>query len=290
MTMVMESAAPVGEVGALAELLRGRRVVALAGAGCSTESGIPDYRGPEGKQKVRRPIQYREFMGSPEARVRYWARSTAGWRRVAEARPNPGHRALADLEAAEVVTGLITQNVDGLHQTAGSRRVVELHGALDRVRCMTCGAQCSREEQQERLLGWNADWAGWVAAQPFAIAPDGDAELPPELLRRFRVPACASCGGILKPDVVFFGENVPASILDAAWQLFERAEVLLVVGSSLTVYSGRRFLYRARDRGIPIAIVNLGTTRGDDLATVKVEGRLGEVLPGVAKVLGAPAS
>jgi NAD-dependent SIR2 family protein deacetylase len=267
---------------ALVELLRGRRIVALVGAGCSTESGIPDYRGPDSAQRTRRPIQYREFVGSVEARVRYWARSTVGWRRVAAARPNAAHRALAELEGAGRVAGVITQNVDGLHQAAGSRRVVELHGALRRVRCLDCGAAVPREEHQRRLLALNPGWAEWLRAtdaEQVAPAPDGDADLSPEMLATFHVPPCGACGGILKPDVVFFGENVPPATVAEAWGLFAEGEVLLAIGSSLTVYSGRRFIYRARDRGVPIAVVNLGSTRADDLAAARVEGRLGVVLP-----------
>ena len=271
------------------ELVRGRRVVVLAGAGCSTESGIPDYRGPEGSLRTRAPIQYRDFVGSEGARVRYWARSSVGWPRFTAARPNEAHRALARLERAGIVKGVITQNVDGLHHAAGSRRVVELHGSLARVRCLDCGGVVARAELQERLLERNAAWAERLARRTRTAgvesAPDGDAELPPWALGSFRVPGCDACGGVLKPDVVFFGESVPREWLQEAWELFEEGDVLLVAGSSLTVYSGRRFIYRARKEAVPIGVVNLGPTRADEMAAAKVEGRLGEVLPRVAEAL-----
>lgn len=273
----------------LLDLLRGRRVVVLSGAGCSTESGIPDYRGPEGSLRSRRPVQYQEFVRSEAARVRYWARSTVGWPRVAAARPNAAHAALARLEAGGVVRGVITQNVDGLHQAAGSRRVVELHGSLASVRCLACGHEEARDAYQQRLLALNAGWAERLRreAERGAVetAPDGDVELPAWALEDFRVPACPLCGGVMKPDVVFFGENVPAARVDDAWRLFAAAEVLLVVGSSLTVYSGRRFVYRAQQEQVPVAIVNLGPTRADHLAAARVDGRLGALLPDLAETL-----
>ena len=277
----------------LLDLLRDRRAVVLAGAGCSTESGIPDYRGPEASLRARKPIQYQEFVRSEAARARYWARSAVGWPRFSAARPNTGHHALARLEAAGAVRGVITQNVDGLHQAAGSRRVVELHGSLAAVRCLACGAAEGRDALQRRLLALNAEWAARLF-RPLAgggaeQAPDGDAELPPEALEGFRVPACQDCGGVVKPDVVFFGENVPAARVDEAWRLFAGAGVLLVAGSSLTVYSGRRFVYRAQDEGVPIAVVNVGPTRADEAAAVKVEGRLGVVLPALADALAGAA-
>ena len=283
---------PSGRLGELVDLLRRGRAVALAGAGCSTESGIPDYRGPEGTLRRRQPMQYGEFVGSPEGRARYWSRSAAGWGRFSSARPNAAHAALAGLERAGTLTGLITQNVDGLHQAAGSRQVVELHGALARVRCLGCGRGSCRHALQERLLAMNAEWLERLGGLrgDVASAPDGDAELPARELSSFLVPGCETCGGVLKPDVVFFGESVPKPQVDAAWRLLDGAELLLVVGSSLTVFSGRRFVYRAREARIPVAIVNLGPTRADDLADVKVQGRLGEVLPWVAgELTGAMA-
>jgi NAD-dependent deacetylase sirtuin 4 len=277
---------------ALLDLLRGRRLVVLAGAGCSTESGIPDYRGPEGSQRTRTPIQYQEFVRSDAARVRYWARSAVGWPRFSAARPNAAHHALARLEAGGVVRGVITQNVDGLHHAAGSRRVVELHGSLAAVRCLACGEGVRRDDFQARLRGLNAEWAEWLARRTaegeVEAAPDGDAELPAWALESFRVPACGACGGVVKPDVVFFGENVPAERVEEAWRLYAEGDVLLVVGSSLTVYSGRRFIYRAREEGVPIAVVNLGPTRADEVAAAKVEGRLGQVLPELAEALLSP--
>ena len=277
------------DIETLVELLSGRRVVALAGAGCSTESGIPDYRGPEGSLRRREPMQYREFTGSAAGRARYWARSVVGWSRFRGARPNAAHEALAALEAAGVVRGVITQNVDGLHQAAGSRAVVELHGSLASVRCLGCGDASTRDAFQARLVAENEGW--WqrvraaVAGGAVALAPDGDAELPEWAVSSFRVPGCAGCGGVVKPDVVFFGESVPKAWVDAAWRLYGEGEALLVVGSSLTVYSGRRFVYRAEKEGVPIAVVNLGPTRADELAALKVEGRVWEALPRLAAAL-----
>jgi NAD-dependent SIR2 family protein deacetylase len=280
------------DLDALLGLLRGRRAVVLAGAGCSTESGIPDYRGPEASMRVRKPMQYQEFVRSEAGRARYWARSSVGWTRVAAARPNAAHRALAALEEGGAVRGIITQNVDGLHHAAGSRRVVELHGSLASVRCMACGRAEPRAAFQRRLLAANGEWAERLArgtAEAGAeTAPDGDAELTGWTPDGFRVPVCLQCGGVMKPDVVFFGENVPARTVEEAWELFAEADVLLVAGSSLTVYSGRRFIYRAREEGVPIAVVNLGPTRADEMAAAKVEGTLGRVLPRLAEALLAP--
>lgn len=267
----------------LAGLMTGRRTVVVTGAGCSTESGIPDYRGPETRRRARNPMQYREFMRSPGARIRYWARSTVGWSRVAAAEPNGGHRALAALERAGRVEGVITQNVDRLHHEAGSQNVVELHGTLHRVRCMACGALTSRASMQRRLLGLNPD----IQDAQAAFAPDGDADIADRYVRAFRVPECRRCGGTLKPDVVFFGESVPKGLVDQAWALFESADLLLVIGSSLAVFSGFRFVLRAQKEGVPVAILNLGPTRGDDRATLKVEGRTGDLLPRLAETLGA---
>ena len=272
------------ELQPLVDLLRGRRAVVLAGAGCSTESGIPDYRGPEGSLRTRKPIQYQDFVRSDAARVRYWARSTVGWPRFSAARPNAAHEALARLEDAGVVRGIITQNVDGLHHAAGSHRVVELHGSLASVRCLACGGTTGRAEFQDRLLAANAEWARRMDGE-VQQAPDGDAELPAWAMESFAVPACEGCGGMMKPDVVFFGENVPAERVEEAWRLFGEGDVLLVAGSSLTVYSGRRFIYRAQHEGVPIGIVNLGPTRADEMAAAKVEAPLGRVLPQLAAAL-----
>lgn len=267
----------------LVDLLRGRRVAVLSGAGCSTESGIPDYRGPDGRFRAREPMRYAEFMGSWEARRRYWARSAVGWLRFQGADPNPAHEALARLEAAGVVSGVITQNVDGLHQAAGSRRVVELHGSLATVRCMDCGDRIDRAALQEHLVDLNPVLG--QEADGIEIAPDGDADVPHGLVRDFRVPDCLYCDGVLKPDVVFFGENVPRSKVEAAWKLFEASDLLLIVGSSLAVFSGRRFAYRAQKEGVPVAIVNVGHTRADEMARIKVEAKVGGVLPRVADAL-----
>lgn len=272
----------------LVDLLRERGIVVLAGAGCSTESGIPDYRGPEGSLRKRKPIQYNEFVRDEATRARYWARSSIGWPRMEDARPNPAHESLARLEADGAITGIITQNVDGLHHKAGSRRVLELHGSLARVRCLACGDRVARTEFQERLLDANPDWIARVAdtdERSAETAPDGDAEVPGAALAAFVVPPCDACGGVLKPDVVFFGENVPAAIVTEAFDMLAEGNVLLVLGSSLTVYSGRRFLYRAWETGIPIGVVNLGPTRADEMALAKVNGRLGEVLPRLMEAL-----
>jgi NAD+-dependent protein deacetylase sirtuin 4 len=277
------------EVRALARFLRNGPVVVLAGAGCSTESGIPDYRGPSSRGRDRRPVLYQEFVRDPEARSRYWARSAVGWPRFTLARANDAHRALAELEAGGVVAGVISQNVDGLHQVAGSRSVLELHGSLDRVRCLECGAIVSRLEVQRRLEELNPSF-GWADGEggdaPRSLA-DGDAALDPSAHRGFRVPGCTECGGVLKPDVVFFGENVPRERVERAWELFGRGRSLLVVGSSLTVYSGRRFVDRARLDGRPVAIVNVGPTRGDGPDILKVEDRVGRVLPRVAALVAS---
>jgi NAD-dependent deacetylase sirtuin 4 len=265
----------------LAELLQGRRVLLLSGAGISTESGIPDYRGPGFRARPVRPIMYREFIASQEARDRYWSGSLLGWPRIVGAMPNPGHRAVARMEAAGALSGVVTQNVDGLHQAAGSRVVVELHGSLATVSCMGCGTVVGRAELQLRMLRQNATWAAAGAD----MAPDGHASVDPSLLPSFVVPVCAVCGGVLKPDVVFFGENVPADRVREAFRLLDAAEVLLVAGSSLTVYSGFRFVERAARDGKPVAIVNTGCTRGDRLAAVRLDCPLGQALPLLVEAL-----
>jgi NAD+-dependent protein deacetylase sirtuin 4 len=272
------------DVDRLVEFLQGRRVVVLTGAGCSTESGIPDYRGAGKARRPRTPMLYQEFMGEPEARARYWSRSAVGWPRFSRAGPNPAHLALARMEAAGAIRGVITQNVDGLHQAAGSRRVLDLHGSLARVRCMGCGVPEARNAMQERLRALNPGLGSLEASA--RSAPDGDAQLPAGAWEAFRVPSCRRCRGVLKPDVVFFGENVPRDRLERAWALYEEGDRLLVAGSSLAVFSGRRFVMRAAREGIPVAILNVGPTRGDEWADLKVEGRVGEVLPPVARRLG----
>jgi len=266
----------------LLDLIAGRSVTVLAGAGCSTDSGIPDYGGLGSRTRKSR-IQFRDFIEHPHARRRYWARASIGWRRVRDAEPNAAHLALARLERRERVTGVITQNVDGLHHRAGSSRVVELHGSLDRVVCLDCDAPAERAAMQERLMELNP----WITQATAPRAPDGDAELTDERLAEFDVPSCEICGGVLKPDVVFFGENVPKGVVNAAWQLYEKGDVLLVVGSSLAVFSGFRFVLRASQDGRLVAIVNLGPTRADDRVAVKIDGPLGQVLPELARRMGA---
>jgi NAD-dependent deacetylase sirtuin 4 len=265
----------------LVDLLKGRRFAVLTGAGVSTESGIPDYRGPETRRRARNPLKYRAFMDDPEARRRYWARAVVGWPRIASARPNDGHRALAAMEERGQISGLITQNVDRLHHAAASRDVIELHGALAEVRCIGCGAIEARSEVQRRLLELNPGWA----ERTTEIAPDGDAELPPSLVSGFRTTECLACGGFLKPNVVFFGETVPLPIVERAYRMVESAEALLVVGTSLAVFSGYRFVRRAEDRAIPVAIVNLGESRGDPHARVRVDAPAGETLTALASAL-----
>jgi NAD-dependent SIR2 family protein deacetylase len=258
-------------------------VAVLSGAGVSTESGIPDYRGPETRTTDHSPIQYSEFLKEPETRRHYWARSAVGWPSFDAATPNEGHRALAALEAAGIVSGIITQNVDRLHQAAGSERVVELHGALAEVRCLDCDTLFSRHTLQERLKQLNPGWDERAAE----LAPDGDADLPRSATRSFRVPSCRSCGGTLKPHVVFFGENTAPTRVEQAWTLLEESDALLVTGSSLTVYSGFRFVRGAVQNDQPVGIVNLGTTRGTPLSSVQVDGKTGEVLPQLAAALDA---
>lgn len=252
-----------------------RRLFVLTGAGCSTESGIPDYRDAEGAWKHRQPMQYREFVSSGEARRRYWARSLVGWRRIADAEPNAAHLALARLEARGRVGCLVTQNVDRLHSKAGSRRLIDLHGRLDRVECLACHTLFRRAAFQGRLEEENPGW-GEAAAR---ITPDGDADLGAVDTSDFRVPACPRCGGVLKPGVVFFGEQVPRRRVERAFAALDEADAVLVAGSSLMVFSGYRFARAAAERGLPLALVNLGRTRADGEATLKVRGRCAEVLP-----------
>ena len=266
---------------ALASLLAGRRTAVLSGAGLSTDSGIPDYRGPLTRLVPRTPVQYDDFVRSADARRRYWARASRGWARVAGARPNAGHDALARMEAAGLVAGTVTQNVDGLHQAAGAGRVVDLHGRLDRIVCLGCAAVVPRADVQARIEALNP---GWTASAPARVAPDGDADVSDA---GFVAPACPACGGPLKPDVVFFGESVPKPRVAEAARIVSDADVLLVVGSSLTVYSGYRFVRQAEAEGTAVAIVTLGETRGHRHATVAVDAPLGDVLPALADALGA---
>jgi NAD-dependent SIR2 family protein deacetylase len=251
-----------------------RRLFVLTGAGCSTGSGIPDYRDDQGAWKRTPPVTYQAFVGDVATRQRYWARSLLGWPRIAEAQPNAAHRGLAALEAQGRCEQLLTQNVDGLHQAAGSHAVIDLHGRLDDVVCLGCGTRSSRARLQDQLVAANPDWAGLVAA----TAPDGDADLEGRDFSAFDVPACEVCGGMLKPDVVFFGENVPRERVQAAMAHLARADAMLVVGSSLMVYSGLRFVHAAVRDSKPVAAVNLGRTRADDLLRFRVAAPCGDAL------------
>ncbi|MBT2321126.1 NAD-dependent protein deacetylase [Variovorax paradoxus] len=265
---------------------RHRRLFVLTGAGCSTESGIPDYRDVNGGWKRPAPVNYQAFMGEDATRRRYWARSLIGWPTMGRAQPGEAHRALARLEAAGRVEQLLTQNVDGLHDAAGSRRLIDLHGRIDTVRCMGCETRSPRAALQAELLRRNPDWAALEAR----AAPDGDADLDGRDFSTFDVPACPHCGGLLKPDVVFFGESVPRERVAAAHAALAAADAVLVAGSSLMVYSGFRFVQAAVAAGKPVAAVNLGRTRADELLALKVERPVGEALAELSVQLeAAPA-
>jgi len=268
----------------LIAVLAGRRVAVLTGAGMSTDSGIPDYRGPDSPPS--NPMTIRQFTSDPVFRQRYWARNHVGWRHMDETQPNAGHRAVAALERDGVVNGVITQNVDLLHTKAGSRDVINLHGTYAHVICLSCGQSRSRAALAKELDALNPDFAERVeAAGGLAVAPDADAVVADTA--SFRYLDCASCGGMLKPDIVYFGESVPKDIVQQAFSRVENAEALLIAGSSLTVFSGYRFVRHAAALGIPVAIVNRGPTRGDDLATVKVDGGCSELLTLLAEELAA---
>jgi NAD-dependent SIR2 family protein deacetylase len=266
------------DVSALAALLAAGDVVVLTGAGVSTDSGIPAYRDEEGRWKQSAPMQFKEFTATPLARQRYWARSMVGWARMARARPNAAHTALAELERRGRLRLLVTQNVDGLHSAAGSRDVVDLHGRLDRVVCLDCKQLSPREELQARLVEDNPSFVG----EKFVVRADGDVELDVDYAR-FRVAPCAACGGVLKPDVVFFGENVPAPRVQTSMAALESARALVIVGSSLMVFSGFRFARAAARLGIPIAVVNRGKTRAHELSSLRVDGNVGELLEGALR-------
>jgi NAD-dependent SIR2 family protein deacetylase len=267
------SEADVGLRG-LVELVRGGQVVVLSGAGISTESGIPDYRGPEGKRRVT-PMMYQEFVGAVANRQRYWARSFVGWRRFAAAAPNAGHYAVAKLQQAGLLGAIITQNVDGLHQRAGAHDVLELHGSLARVVCLNCGNRSGRTELEERMRAANPDFV----ATPHEIRPDGDVVLADEEVRGFQLVRCLVCGSdLLKPDVIFFGESVPRELVARCFAEVDRSRALLVLGSSLQVMSGYRFVLRAAELGLPVAIVTRGVTRGDEEATIRIDAPLGDTL------------
>ena len=253
------------------------RLLVLTGAGCSTAAGIPDYRDEQGQWKRSEPMRFQLFTGSEAARQRYWARSMVGWRTMSAARPTPAHHALAQLERQGRIELLVTQNVDGLHDAAGSRSVVDLHGRIDTVCCLGCGARTPRADLQRELARLNPGWA----EQPARAAPDGDADLDGIDFSRFQVPPCPACGGVLKPDVVFFGEAVPRERVERVQAALQRADALLVAGSSLMVYSGYRFVEAARALGKPVAGVTRGRTRADGQYTLKLEHDVGEALMAV---------
>ncbi len=272
------------EIDELVDLVAGGRVAVLSGAGISTDSGIPDYRGPSGAALRRHaPMTYQTFTRDPIARRRYWARGYLGWSQIQNARPNDGHLAVAALEQAGYVSGVITQNVDGLHAAAGSKVSIDLHGRLDQVVCLDCGAQVTRTSVHDRIREANVRWRAVVTA----VNPDGDVDVPEEQLDEFVVVDCASCGGVLKPDVVYFGERVPPERVEAAYRVTESARAILVLGSTLQVYSGRRFVMRAAQQGIPVAIVNAGETKADHLASIRVHADLSAVLTSVAREIDA---
>jgi NAD+-dependent protein deacetylase sirtuin 4 len=270
-----------GGVGRLCELARGRAILALTGAGVSTESGIPDYRGPESLGRRRRPIHGPEFVRSESVRKRYWARSALGWDRIRAAQPNASHRALALLEHNGMVARVLTQNVDRLHHRAGSRKVIELHGALAEVACLECGEIEERQALQERIVTCNPYWV----SQSVDLAPDGDAEIEGRRFETFQIPSCQRCGGILKPRVVFFGDNVPRATVEEAFAAVDDAEMVIIAGTSLAVYSGYRFFRHAVQRGIPVAIVNRGPVRGEEHAALRLEANTGATLRSLANAL-----
>jgi NAD-dependent SIR2 family protein deacetylase len=265
---------------ALVDLVSDRRLCVLTGAGVSTDSGIPDYRG-RGASK-RTPMNIGDFLSSERARQRYWAGAHAGWPMFSAAEPNDGHIALAAMEQAGLIEGVITQNVDGLHRRAGNAHVVDLHGSLDRVVCLECGQQYDRNSVEAQLNNLNP----WLATDvDVQLAPDGDVDV--SHFERISIPSCQICGGILKPDVVFFGEFVPTKVFASAASLVKRADALLIAGSSLAVNSGLRLLEQARRKRVPIAIINLGETKGDKKATLKLDAGASGMLSGLAQALGA---
>jgi len=279
-----------GSFGMLVDVVASGGVLILSGAGLSTESGIPDYRGPTGlarRLSGSTPMTYQTFTGSAAARRRYWARSHLGWRHIARAVPNDGHRAVAELSRRGLLTGIITQNVDGLHQAAGpvmgGAAVTELHGSVHWVSCLSCRRRTPRTELARRLEAANSGWDAELAA---AIKPDGDADTDDEAIASFQVVDCSVCHGVLKPDVVFFGENVPRPRADACYALVERSNALVVLGSSLTVMSGFRYVRHAARWQRPIVIVNQGATRGDAYATATLDAPLGQTLADLVTGLG----
>jgi len=281
----LAEARTTGSSGMLLDLVASANVLVLSGAGLSTESGIPDYRGPTGLARRATPMTYQTFTGSAAARRRYWARSHVGWRHIAHAVPNLGHHAVAELGRRGLLAGVITQNVDGLHQAAGAPEVTELHGSLHRVICLSCGRRTARSDLHRRLAAANPGWGEGSAA---LINPDGDAVLAERAAKgseSFRVADCLSCQGVLKPDVVFFGENVPRSRVEACYALVERAGSLVVLGSSLTVMSGLRYVRHAAKLQLPVVIVNQGPTRGDAYAAATLDAPLGKALTALVAAL-----
>jgi NAD-dependent SIR2 family protein deacetylase len=268
-----------GSFGTLVDVVASGGVLVLSGAGLSTESGIPDYRGPTGVARRATPMTYQAFTGSAAARRRYWARSYIGWRHIVRAKPNVGHHAVAELSRRGLLTGIITQNVDGLHHAAGpvmgGAGVTELHGSLHRVICLSCGQRTPRTELDRRLEAANR---GWDAQLATSANPDGDAVLDDAVTESFQVADCSACHGVLKPDVVFFGENVPRQRAESCYALVERSSALVVLGSSLTVMSGFRYVRHAAGLQHPIVIVNQGATRGDAYATATLDAPLGLTL------------
>jgi len=271
-----------GSFGTLVDVVTSGRVLILSGAGLSTESGIPDYRGPTGLARRAQPMTYQAFTGSAAARRRYWARSYLGWRYMARAEPNDGHRAVAEVSRRGLLTGIITQNVDGLHQAAGAFGVTELHGSLHRVICLSCGQRTARTELDRRLRAANPGWDARLAT----VNPDGDAVLDDEATESFQVVDCSACHGVLKPDVVFFGENVPRPRAEACYAMVERSKALVVLGSSLTVMSGFRYVRHAARLQRPVVIVNQGATRGDAYAAATLDAPLGRTLTDLVAALG----
>jgi len=272
--------APTTELDAAAEVLRGKRIAVLTGAGVSTDSGIPDYRG-EGAPP-RNPMTFQQFLSDPAYRRRYWAGSHLGWRRFDGARPNDGHRTLAAMERDGVVNGVITQNVDGLHLRAGSQRVVDLHGTMDRVRCLTCGQTFARADIAQRI----ADANPWLdEPDSFELGPDGDVAFTQ--IDNFVTPVCTVCGGILKPDIVFFGEFIPTEKFVEATALVRSAGALIIAGSSLVVNSGIRLLDQATKQRMPVVVINRGETKGDSRATVKLNAGTSGTLAELAERLAS---
>jgi len=274
-----------GSFGTLVDVVAPGRVLILSGAGLSTESGIPDYRGPTGLARRAQPMTYQAFTGSAAARRRYWARSYLGWQHIARAVPNDGHRAVAEMSRRGLLTGIITQNVDGLHQAAGpvmgGAGVTELHGSLHRVICLSCGRRTARAELDRRLAAANPGWDARLAA----VNPDGDAVLDDQATESFQVVDCSACHGVLKPDVVFFGENVPRPRAEACYAMVERSRALVVLGSSLTVMSGFRYVRHAARLQRPVVIVNQGATRGDAYAAATLDAPLGRALTDLVAAL-----